>query len=55
MKVQDALFKSPESDKFSLAGSSPVYYVEFHADGYVTSGAGEMVFCSVVGDAPAAQ
>ena len=30
----------------SLAGSSPVYYVEFHADGYVTSGAGEMVFCS---------
>jgi Tfp pilus assembly protein FimT len=30
----------------TFSGSSPVYHVEFHADGYVTSGAGEMVFCS---------
>jgi len=30
----------------TFAGSSPVYNVDFHADGYVTSGAGEMVFCS---------
>jgi Tfp pilus assembly protein FimT len=30
----------------TFAGSSPVFNVEFHADGYVTNGAGEMVFCS---------
>ena len=30
----------------TFAGADPVYTVEFHPDGYVASGAGEMVLCS---------
>lgn len=30
----------------TFAGSDPIYTVEFHPDGYVSSGAGEMVLCS---------
>ncbi len=30
----------------SFAGSDPIYSIEFHPDGYASSGAGEMVLCS---------